>query len=281
MNDVNCIYCKSTRIIKRGIRKNKITTKQRYLCKDCNKRFITDIPKIKSDSKIVSLVLDLYYKGLSVRKIQQHLDEFYDITINYSTIYRYVIRFSKQITEFVNTKKITPTRVWNADETALHFNKRKNWLWNILDKESRFLVASHLTRFRFINEKKSVFTKSKNIVDGDPHIVMTDSFWGYRKLSKAVYPNTYHFRYTGIQSRENNNRIERLNSNVKERYKVMRGFKKIKTGQIIIDGWRNYYNFVRPHLGLNGITPAEAIGVDLKLQNNKWLSLLRQSLENK
>jgi len=31
-----------------------------------------------------------------------------------------------------------------------------------------------------------------------------------------------------------------------------------------------YYNFIRPHMALNGKTPAEKSGVT-KLQQNKWL----------
>jgi len=40
-----------------------------------------------------------------------------------------------------------------------------------------------------------------------------------------------------------------------------------------------YYNFIRPHMGLDGGTPAEEAKIDLNLGNNKWLDLLRKSLE--
>ena len=33
------------------------------------------------------------------------------------------------------------------------------------------------------------------------------------------------------------------------------------------------------HEGLNGLTPSQAIGIDVNLGTNKWLDLLRQSLE--
>jgi hypothetical protein len=39
-----------------------------------------------------------------------------------------------------------------------------------------------------------------------------------------------------------------------------------------------YYNFVRPHMGLDGKTPAEAAGIGIK-EENKWNVLLRMGLD--
>jgi hypothetical protein len=35
-----------------------------------------------------------------------------------------------------------------------------------------------------------------------------------------------------------------------------------------------------PHRTLNGLTPAEASGINLELGENKWLSMLKKSTEN-
>ena len=38
-----------------------------------------------------------------------------------------------------------------------------------------------------------------------------------------------------------------------------------------------HYNFIRPHLALNGKTPSE-LATDIKLvENNKWLNLIKLS----
>lgn len=47
----------------------------------------------------------------------------------------------------------------------------------------------------------------------------------------------------------------------------------------IIDGFRIYYNFIRPHMALNGKTPAEMASIDLDLEPNKWLSLIMKASE--
>jgi len=37
-----------------------------------------------------------------------------------------------------------------------------------------------------------------------------------------------------------------------------------------------YYNFLRPHLSLKGKTPAEAYGINLKIENS-WEDLIREA----
>ena len=73
--------------------------------------------------------------------------------------------------------------------------------------------------------------------------------------------------------------MERYHGTFKERNKVMRGLKKTDTATL--DGQRVYCNYIRPHTGLNGKTPAEAARIDLKLVGNKWLQLIRRAkIEN-
>ena len=64
---------------------------------------------------------------------------------------------------------------------------------------------------------------------------------------------------------------------VKERDKVMRGFKVEESAQQILEGFRAYYNFIRKHQSLKGKTPAEMANLDLGLKGNKWLELIQKA----
>jgi len=75
--------------------------------------------------------------------------------------------------------------------------------------------------------------------------------------------------------------VERLHGTIRERNKVMRNLEEDKTAQTIIDGFRIYYNFIRPHIAFNGKTPAQQAGIELELGKNKWLSLIRKTTNNK
>ena len=47
-----------------------------------------------------------------------------------------------------------------------------------------------------------------------------------------------------------------------------------------VKGHQLYYNFIRPHEGLNGYTPAHFANIYLNLGNKKWESLLQKSIKN-
>ena len=71
--------------------------------------------------------------------------------------------------------------------------------------------------------------------------------------------------------------MERLNQTFRDRNKTQRGLDHQGSAQEMADGIRVAYNFTRPHMALKGKTPAEASGVDLKLGQNRWKSLIHQS----
>ena len=75
----------------------------------------------------------------------------------------------------------------------------------------------------------------------------------------------------------NNNKMERLNGEFRDREKTTRGVKK--TDSVIFDGYQLYHNYIRPHMSLDNQTPAERCGITIQ-GNDKWKTLIqRASLE--
>ncbi len=99
-------------------------------------------------------------------------------------------------------------------------------------------------------------------------------------MIKENYPEAIHDRGVGIQDNGKLNIIEKFHDTLKQRTKTMRGFKSVKTGQTILDGWKIYYNFVRPNMHLYNKTPAEVAGL-VKLKENKWLDLIQRGVKVK
>ena len=94
-------------------------------------------------------------------------------------------------------------------------------------------------------------------------------FWCVKRRDR-----TLHIRHIHLQGDMNNNKMERLNGEFRDREKVVRGIKKEDTA--IIDGYQIYHNYVRPHMGLNGKTPAEACGIDVQGEN-KWRTMIQNA----
>lgn len=84
-------------------------------------------------------------------------------------------------------------------------------------------------------------------------------------MKTSRYQTCKHVRAEGIRARANNNRLERLHNTVRERNKTMRGLQNDDTTTAFNNGFKAYYNHIRPHQALDGKTPAQAAGIDLKL----------------
>jgi hypothetical protein len=68
--------------------------------------------------------------------------------------------------------------------------------------------------------------------------------------------------------------MERMNGEIRDREKVVRGLKKADTP--ILTGYQIYHNYLRPHEGLNGKTPAEACGIQVE-GDNKWVTIIQNA----
>lgn len=284
LNETKCAYCKSYKVKKNGKRKIENGIKQRYFCLDCKRTFIQDseFARISADPKIVTLAMDLYYKGLSLREISDTLKQFYNIEVSHGTIRNWITKFSQRIDEY--TKQLTPkvSDAWHVDEQMIKSKGKDRWLWNIIDEQTRFLIANNITNTRYISDAREVFKKAKGITKTRPEFMITDGLHAYEQALRKEFVthhfrrnNVEHIRLASIRSHIHNNLIERFHGTFRERDKVMRGFKGGE--EVFSDGFRNYYNFIRPHMSL-GITPAEASGIDLELGRNRWLSLLKKSI---
>jgi len=290
MGVITCPYCFSTDLIKKGFRKNKAGKKRLYLCRACNKKFSIDegFKHMKSDSKIITMSLDLYFKGLSQNCIVDHLKQFYDVEVNQSTISRWIAKYIKLISEYVRTLTPDVSGMWAVDEMALKCKGEENWLWNLMDTESRFLISSMISqgKTRDLKTARRPFREAKQITKRKPDIIVSDGLQAYKKAVKKEFQankkygisRTLHIREIAITNEErNNNKIERLNGTVRHRNKTQRGLKEIPSSRIFVEGFKNYYNFIRPHQALNGKTPAEEAGIELGLEGNKWKEIIGKS----
>lgn len=157
------------------------------------------------------------------------------------------------------------------------------YLWNVMDRRTRFLVASKLSKHRDVGGAARVFTEAKkNAHDSEPERIFTDGLKAYSEgITFAPFTKDHeHVAKAGIgKSHATNNRVERLNGTQRERFKVQRGWKSMQTA--MPEGNRIFYNFVRSHMALDGQTPAEAAGIDLNLEGNRWMQLIRAASKAK
>jgi hypothetical protein len=71
-----------------------------------------------------------------------------------------------------------------------------------------------------------------------------------------------------------NNNMERLDGEIRDREKVVRGVEKPDSP--LIEGYQIFHNLERPHVALDGKTPADLAGIEVQGEN-KWLTLIRNA----
>ncbi len=88
---------------------------------------------------------------------------------------------------------------------------RYHYVWNLLDQETRFLIASRMSTHRTGEEAKRLFTQSKNLAARPPKLLITDKLRSYREAyGEVLEPSgTEHLASPRFVDRTNNNRVER------------------------------------------------------------------------
>lgn len=281
--EVSCKWCSSKSVIKYG----KEARKQVYKCQECQRKFVLNegFQKLKYEPKIVTIALDLYFKGTSLRKISDHFKQFYGLNVHFATLYRWIDKYVELIGKYADSLIPQLSGKWNIDEMKLRCKGDWVWLWNVMDKDTRFLLASTISKNREIEDARRTFRIAKSRANSKPLTVTTDGLQSYQDAFRKEFftlknPRTQYVRSAGIRSsRRNNNVVERLNGTVRERNKVMRGLKNENT--VITKGFEIYYNFIRTHQALDGQTPAQKAGIGIGSEENKWLQLIQASLHHR
>jgi len=287
--EIICEKCNGKNIKKDGVRETKNRSKvQRYKCKDCFHRFsINDgFWKMKNHENKITSCMNMYYAGMSLRKIQEHLQMFAPKNSHYSTIYRWIVKYANMIGTLTDNIQIKSGKELMSDEMEYHRLGEQNWFVDVMDTETRFVVASDYMKSRTIENLTKVLKKGKLATGEQIKVVTTDGLQGYERVLKKSFGLKTHWNHKSpiihnvviASERGFNHKIERLHNTIRDRTKIMRGFHgSLESARAIMKGMEIYYNFVRKHQGIDGKTPSEEAIPELCLSTNKWLSLIKMS----
>jgi len=273
-----CVKCQSGNIIAYGKRHNKSGVVARYLCKTCGHRFTgrEGFQRRRSEPEKIALALDLYFRGISLRQIKEHFQQVYKLSVSHQTIYNWVAHYSKLAADWLDSQDPIVSEKWHIDETVVNVNGQNQYLWNVMDSETRMLLATHVSRTRTLSETRAPLRKAKDATETVPTEILSDGMQAYPKAIHKEFGKSRHSPHKvvpSIRAEESNNRIERLHGTEKSRIKVMRAFDQVDGAAAIMDGWRVHYNMVRTHQAL-GKTPAEAADM-APINGFKWLQVLK------
>ncbi|MFZ7134129.1 MAG: DDE-type integrase/transposase/recombinase [Eubacteriales bacterium] len=274
-NAIVCKHCQSTNTRKYGF----VEGTQKYYCNDCRRKFGADdrLFKMKTSYYQVSSAIDDYYKGDSINEIRDNLHtRFQTPPPSSKAVYGWITKYTdKAVNQF---KDYHPQvgKVFVADETVLRIAGKKYWCIAIIDKDTRFLLATKLSSNRDRNDIKALMERARDCAGKIPDKVLTDGWGGYRDGIELAYGAESKHIVTepfGDEYGNNTELIERWNGTLKDRTKSLRGLKSVESAKKFLDGFLAWYNYMRPHESLNGKTPAEQAKIQYDVKS--WSDVVR------
>ena len=248
-----CKYCDGGRIIKKGIRTTKRNKVQIYQCKDYTRKFTTNFgfEKKRYSPNTITGALQMYYADMSVRDISTHY-EMLGIDVDHSSVYRWIADYAIMTKKYLD--EIVP-RVGNqvrVDEVWVKVNEKQNYPFASMDDDIRFWLAKDMAETKFQHNADTLLKLTKKAIGNKtPRHFTTDGHPAYEKSSRRIFgKKTQHNRHIHLHWYMNNNKMERLNGEIRGREKIFRGLKKKDSP--IIDGMKAYYNFTKKHGGIGG-----------------------------
>ncbi|MBI2872132.1 MAG: IS1/IS6 family transposase [Chloroflexi bacterium] len=249
-----CKFCGSTDVIRWGAKHGT----QYYRCKTCGRKFAQNmaLPGMRYSPDLIASALNQFYEGMSLNAIRRHLDHDYQLIPSDSTVYEWMVRFTKQAVAALGGLLVSYGDVIVVDETVLGIDGKNAWFWDAISDDSRYLVASHLSYERSMQQAVALMRRVEAIGTKPPRFVVSDGLRSYPDAVERVFgADTKHVVSRGFSHEVNTNLIERFHGTIKQRTKVMRGMQNIHTARLVMDGWLVHYNFFRPHESLDGATP--------------------------
>lgn len=276
----NCPSCNSENIIKRGTRKNKTVSIQRYYCNSCKKWFVFNLgfEKMRASPHVITSALQLYFSGESLRNVH-HFLKLQGVEISHMSVYRWIKKYVELMESYIN--KITPQvgEKWRADELFLKIKGNTKYLYALMDDETRYWIATQVADTKYREDVRPLLSKGREHAGKRPLVFVTDGAPNFHLAYKKEFytlagSRTKHVQNIRLQGDLNNNKMERLNGEIRDREKVIRGLKKMDTP--VITGYRLYHNYLRPHMSLEGKTPSKMAGIKVD-GDNKWITLIQNA----
>ena len=154
------------------------------------------------------------------------------------------------------------------------------YLYAMMDEQTRFWIAQEVADTKFTADVRPLFQLAKQVAGKQPKTLISDGAANFHEAylkefrTSRLETRTEHIRHIRLQGDFNNNKMERMNGEIRDRERVMRTLERSDTP--ILAGIQLFHNYIRPHQALNGKTPAEVAGIKVQGEN-KWLTIIQNA----
>jgi len=275
-----CIYCKG-KIKRDGLRRNKYGDIQKFRCLECGRYFTINFgfERMKHNPQGITTAMQLYFSGESLRNTAKSL-RLLGVQVSHQTIYNWIEKYVALMQKYLD--KITPqvSDTWATDELFLKVKGNMKYLYAMMDDQTRFWIAQEVADTKYTADVRPLFQLAKAVAGKAPKTLVSDGAANFHEAytkefrTMRLETRTEHIRHIRLAGDYNNNKMERMNGEIRDRERVMRGLEKKDSP--ILKGVQLFHNYIRPHMALEGATPAERAGIQVK-GSDKWLTIIQNA----
>jgi putative transposase len=234
---------------------------------------------MRATPQAITSAMQLYFSGESLRNTQKFL-RLQGVQVSHVAVLKWIRKYVTLMQNYLD--KMTPqvSDTWRADELFLKVKGNTKYLYALMDDQTRFWIAQQVADTKYTADVTPLFREGKEVAGKAPSTVITDGAFNFNSAIRHAYWREHkalavqHIRHVRMSGDQNNNKMERLNGEVRDREKVMRNLKQSDTP--ILSGYQIYHNYIRPHMALENQTPAEKAGIVVKGEN-KWVTIIQNA----
>jgi putative transposase len=280
-----CPYCASTNLVRHGLRHNDYGDLQRFTCKTCGKRFTQNLgfERMKANPQAITSAMQLYFTGESLRNVQKLL-RLQGVEVSHVAIYKWIRKYVRLMEKYLERIQPQVSNTWRSDELFLKVKGNMKYLYCLLDDQTRFWIAQQVADSKYTADITPLFREGKKVAGKAPSTIITDGAFNFHSAYESAFWREnkalaiQHIRHIRMAGDLNNQKMERMNGELRDREKVVRGVKKDDSP--LLAGLQIYHNYVRPHMALEGKTPADLAGIQVQGEN-KWLTLIQNASQTR
>ena len=191
----------------------------------------------------IGAAVDMYFDGLSYRRVAENVDEHFGRPTNPATVYRWVQEQTGRANDIVRDLKLDTGPEWVADELTVNVGGEQYWLFNVMDAKTRCILSAYLSPERTTRAAQTALALARERSANPPERIKTDGLRSYQQAVRGAFPThpVKHVVSQGIRAQINNNMSERLQGTFRDRDKTLRALKKRESGQTYVDGLVLHY----------------------------------------
>jgi transposase-like protein len=179
---------------------------------------------MKHNPQAVTTAMQLYFSGESLRNTAKSL-KLIGVEVTHKTVLKWIQKYTALMGKYLD--KITPqvSDTWRADELFLKVKGNTKYLYALMDDETRFWIAKEVADTKYTADITPLFREGKKRTGKAPSTIITDGAFNFHSaFERAYWRETKalaieHIRHVRMSGDKNNNRMERLNGEIRDREK--------------------------------------------------------------